>query len=761
MKINNRFSRNLVATSVALALPSLASAQQLEEVMVTATKRAESTQDIPMSVEAVSGEKLNNMAIADFAALSDQIPNFHVGDGLVTTNVNMRGTGSGGDRSFEQSVGMFIDDIYMPRSRQYRSPFFDAERVEVLRGPQAVLFGLNSTAGAVAIHTARTRPGDAFSADVTLSYETEYEGTKASVAIGGSPTDTLGLRLAAEYLDSDGFYENTFSGKTEGNREAELIRLSAVWEPTDTLYIDAKYEWTEYDQDGNHGEVYGPVAADGDGKLNWKRNVDNSLLGTYPAGLGTTNVKPGLYQDIENIAINADLALGDHTLTAIFGYSDMEYSFALDLDTIPLPLFDASITPETYEQTSLELRWTSPGGETFDYVAGLYYQDSELFNDNEASFGFTAGLGPETCAALGLCGLAEYGSNTQSVDQELWSAYGNVTWTFNDTMRAIIGARYSDESKDAARGGACKIYDPETGTIISEGFATCTTFYTGIQGDRSSSNFMPEAVLQWDIGEESMLYGKVGTSAKSGGFATSSNILPGSWEYDDEEVITYELGYKARFGGGIAELNAVLFRSEYDDLQVNSFITDEDGFNPVGIISNAGSTINQGLEVDGRWAAADWLTVGGSMSFLDAEYDEFETGACYVGETTPDPAGVICDKSGDTPPYAPEFSGTVFADLAVPMGSNLNFVGNVTAAYSDSYYTDGTLDPVAEQDSYTRISARAGIEAADGKWSLAVIGRNLTEEEVIDVTQPLFGWYLGYIGAPRTITVQGTYRFGN
>ena len=365
MKIDNRFSRRLVVTAVTLALPGLAAAQQLEEVIVTATKRSASTQDIPMSVEAVSGEQLTNQAIMDFATLSEQIPNFYVGDGVVTTNINMRGTGSGGDRSFEQSVGMFIDDIYMPRSRQYRSPFFDAERVEVLRGPQAVLFGLNSTAGAVSVHTARTRPGDGFVADVTLGYETEYSGTRAAVVLGGSITDTLGVRFAGELLESDGFYENTFSGKDEGEREADLYRISAVWEPTGSISFDVKYEHVEYDQKGNHGDIFGSFSSaldGGDGELNWKRHVDAGIIGTYPKDAGgTQNVKPGLYQEIDNVSINMDWNIGEYFLTGIVGWSDMEYSFGLDLDTIAgsitdpgngEPFVDASISPETYEPVS-------------------------------------------------------------------------------------------------------------------------------------------------------------------------------------------------------------------------------------------------------------------------------------------------------------------------------------------------------------------------------------------------------------------------
>ena len=413
MKINNRFSRNLVAAAVTLTLPSFAVAQ-LEEVIVTATKRAQSTQDIPMSVEAVTGEQLDALGIMDFAGLSDTIPNFFVADGVVTTNVNMRGMGSGGDRSFEQSVGMFIDDVYMPRSRQYRAPFFDSSRVEVLRGPQAVLFGLNSTAGAVAVHTRRSNPGEAFSADVKIAYETEYEGTLATVALGGGIGDTLGVRFAGQFEDSDGYFKNNFTGKDEGDREASLYRLSAVWEPTDNLSIDAKYEYSDFEQTGSHGELFGPGAAtynNGDDKLNWERYVDSSLFGTFPRELSSANVtEPGLFTEIDTFALNIDYMVGDYTLTGIFGYSDTEYTFGLDLDSMAGGFFDpgsgvgfvdATVAPESYEQTSFEVQFKSPGGETIDYVLGFYYMESELENEQPTIYGMQpltdVFVGPGSC----------------------------------------------------------------------------------------------------------------------------------------------------------------------------------------------------------------------------------------------------------------------------------------------------------------------------------------------------------------------------
>ena len=228
MNFRYPFSRTLLATAVTLALPSLATAQQLEEVVVTATKRAETTQDIPMSVQAISGEALESFAISDLGDLATTIPNFSIGDGVTTNLITMRGMGSGEDRSFEQSVSMFVDGIYMPRSRQTRTPFFDADRVEVLRGPQAVLFGLNSTAGAISIHSAVNRPGDALEGRISGEYETEYSGTRITGVIGGSPTESLGLRLAVQANDTgDGYIKNDFLGD-QGDAESTVARLSAA-----------------------------------------------------------------------------------------------------------------------------------------------------------------------------------------------------------------------------------------------------------------------------------------------------------------------------------------------------------------------------------------------------------------------------------------------------------------------------------------------------------------------------------------------------
>ncbi len=184
MSSRKKLGSVLVCAGVVLLTALANAAVEIEEIVVTATKREVTVQDVPMSITAFSGKSVLEQGIIDLDQLSASVPNFHVGDGTLTTNISMRGMGSQPERGFEQSIGMFIDGIYMPRSRQYRAPFMDANRIEILRGPQAVLFGLNSTAGAVSVISNTSRPGDATTAEITAAYETEYEGTTLQGVFG-------------------------------------------------------------------------------------------------------------------------------------------------------------------------------------------------------------------------------------------------------------------------------------------------------------------------------------------------------------------------------------------------------------------------------------------------------------------------------------------------------------------------------------------------------------------------------------------------
>jgi iron complex outermembrane receptor protein len=281
----------------------------------------------------------------------------------------------------------------------------------------------------------------------------------------------------------------------------------------------------------------------------------------------------------------------------------------------------------------------------------------------------------------------------------------------------------------------------------------------GYEDNRSSDNFMPEIALEWNASGDIMIYGKVSESAKSGGYAFSTNLVvaPGGEplaEYDDETARGYELGMKGSFG--FWELNATLFRTEFEDLQVNTF----DPATADSYVQNAAEVVTQGLELDGRWAVSDYLTLSAAYTYLDAEYEEFNPAPCAVDGSVPSSEQFpsACDASGRRTPYAPEQGASFSADIVAPLGDSLNFLGGLYLSYSDDYYTDSSLADFLKQDAYTQVDARIGMEASDSRWALGLIGSNLTDEIILNSAQ-VFVANAGYLKTPRTFTLQATYRF--
>ena len=787
--VSVRYLRNFVPLLFVTVLPVSNAYAQLEEIIVTATKRAESSQDIPLSIETVSGETMMDMGITDLAELADTVPNLQVGYGVTSQAITIRGLGTGQERSFEQSVAMFIDGIYMPRSRQYQSPFLDAERVEVARGPQSVIHGLNSTAGAISIVTNKTRPGDPAFLDLTADYELEHGGPSLVAIAGGSPSDTLGLRAALKISGRDGYYDNSFTGEDEGDTDELLLRISAVWELSEEATLTVKYERAEKEMDGNTGELFGDdagtfaagtgFAEPGDGRLNWSRtsNGCDADRNGLPGPMTLPGVEPHTCpeQSTTNQIIMASLdwQLPGHVLTISGGHSEFEYDITLDLDTSADAFLDAGID-ENFEQDSVEIRLASEKGGMLDYLVGAYYQQWENYNINPAQYG-PATLG----GLLSAAGPLPFGANilvdtASSFDQEseIWSAFGQATFNVMDRLRITGGVRYTDEDKQSLYDARCQLGFVDSGLLLPQALpgplALCNTdpSTVGLFVERNSDNWLPEVALQWDATDDLMLYAKWGESAKSGGFTSAQRTAPGGLpfapedqEYDDEEATGYEVGFKSRWLNNAAELNVAFYRTEFDDLQVNSFTPA--GAVIVQRVTNAASAESQGVEVDGRWQASDWLLLGGSFAYTDAEYDSFVNGTCNFvsGMTSP------CDQSGRPLPLAPEWSGNIYANSSFPVADNINGIADLNVSFSDEFYTDASLEPAGLQDSYAKLSARVGVEAADGKWSLAVVGRNLTDEKVLSSSQSFFSsllqtTYLGYLEPPRTIMIQGNYRFG-
>lgn len=750
-KLKKRSIVTAVATTlgVTIAAPAMA---QLEEVLVTATKREQALQDIPISIQAISGDYVDEFNMTDIQDVAGTVPNVIIGYGITAQSVNIRGLGSGQDRSFEQSVGMFIDGVYLPRSRQYRNPFFDIERVEIMRGPQSVVHGLNSTAGAISVLTRRNEGGDPFEASVMADTELEYGGYGVTATAGGGLTDSFGVRAAVRATDYDGFLTNNANGE-EATREDALVRLNAVWNLSDSFALTGKFETSEYESSLGVGEIYGGISAliePNDGVLNWQHAADAATIDVF--GILPVS-KPGIKSQYDLYSLGLEWELGGSRIDVLVARSEFEYDISLDLDTTTLGILDAGID-EDYEQTSVEARISSQGGNTIDYIAGVYYHDTSLRNAQPNIYGEGA-LGP---------GVALESTGIFDVDSTLFSPFVQATWNLSESFRLTGGVRYSDEEKDVLRDSRCNLGLIGSATLVPApaplAAALCPSAdLDGYTDERSSSNFMWELAAQMDLSESTMIYAKASDSAKAGGFSSSTSAQRGQLEYDDESALGLEAGIKVRSAGGAFEWNLSVFRTEFDDLQVNSFDVEVvDGVvSTRPRITNAAEAISQGIEADARWAVTDWLTLGASAGLLDAEYDKFTEGNCNSAITSP--TGV-CDLSGQSLPYAPDMQATLFGDLRAPLFAGVDLTGGFTVAYSDDYLTEGTIDPLMMQDSFTRVDAHVGIAGRNDSWSVSLIGKNLTEEEILGSSQGFGTYYLGYLEPPRTLFIRATLNFG-
>ncbi|GAB3280520.1 TonB-dependent receptor [Parahaliea aestuarii] len=790
------FHRAPLVAAVALAsAANFSHAQQLEEVIVTAQKRAESLQDVPISVSAVQGSKLQEAGIPNMAALADYVPNLHIASASVNTNIYMRGVGSGNNQGFEQSVGMYVDGIYMGRGRQYRAGFLDIERVEVLRGPQGTLFGKNTVAGAVNIISRSPDPSDELSGDVAVSLES-FNGKQIEGGIETPIGDTFAARIAFKQRETDGYVENTLLDEPEGQIDETSYRVTLVWQPTDTLDIKFKYSNTEFERIGAPSSTkYYLPAADRDalfpnrsafasigylltdffypelvaeGEKEFVTFKDNGYGTSQADGIGIGINPDSNDEDYDNYMLDVNWDVGGGTLTSITGYSEYQYIDGVDVDWLPLQFIHRD-DDQRFEQVSQEFRFTSPGGEFFDYVAGVYYEKSELEFDRRVTIDTNMdGLVPQLLGANSLFTVLTNGAYTANqiarnhyykLDSDSYAVFGQGTFNLSDTFRVTVGVRYTEESKDVVSSQFLSddltgIDNPSDNFFL--GFIEATSFNTyryNFNEDRTTDKWIPSLNVQWDVGDDSMLYASFSQGFKSGGFTAADDQEPGQldiatypcvpgqpieacydptvpnddFEFEDEEVDAFEIGGKHTLFDGSMNINWAAFYTLYDNLQTSIF-------KGVGFgVTNAGKSEVQGIEVDMLWQATNNLRIGLNGAWLDATYDEFENGPCTAIQLDVDP---FCgtpqgftsnDLSGEKTLYASDWSATAFFDYLYTFNSGLELFLGGEANYRDEFSSSGDNDPLDYIDAYTKVNLRAGLRGEH--WEMMAYGRNIFDEE--------------------------------
>jgi iron complex outermembrane receptor protein len=696
----------------------------VETVTVTAEKRAQDVQDVPISMQVVSGAQLDLFHQDSLRSLQNALPNVYVEISPGNDSVFMRGFGSAATNfGFDPSVSLYIDGIYAGHGPQFMAPFFDLDRVEVLRGPQGALFGKNTAAGAISVVTAL--PTDSFEARATASYNFDLKGTEDFGYVSGPLADNLSARLAVKIVSEDGWVKNIATDTHDPRKADDLARLSLKYDATSNFDVVARIEYSHAQTDGDNS-VTAPLTE----PSSWSHTRDaNSPFG-HPEEDTI---------DAFNASVTADLRLGEGTLTSISGYSsftaDRWENAAADDPALYFPAF-----LEHFHQVSEEIRYLSPANEPFEYVIGAYVDNSiyDLTNLQKYVFG---GGGQERTA---------FRQNGTS-----YSLYAQGTYHFSDSLRAIGSLRFSGTDKT---GSAVQ--------TIDFGHALAPP-YT-VHGKTSETEFDPSATLQYDIVPGVMLYATYGRGSKGGGFVSNSLFVTNAdFAFRPERSTNYEAGIKTTFDDNRVVLDLSIYDTRFKNLQVSTY----DSALATFITGNAASASSKGAEFQVEWLPIDNLDFKVVGAYTDAKYDNFPGATCLATETLAqcdpgNPASIAANNITGTPlPYTSRWSGDIQGHVREPVGSDLQVDLTADVALRSKFFNSADLSPVyGVQPGFAELNARLQLGNNEGVWNVALVGTNLTNQRVINLAghwpfSPKGPDAFGEMEPTRSVSIEASYRF--
>lgn len=761
-----------------------ADTRRLGAVTVTAQKREENVQDVPISITALTGEDLEVRGITDMADIAQSVPNFDLPTSNTARNVSVRirGIGSTGTNpGIESSVGLFLDGIYQPTGAMAFGELGDIQSVEILRGPQGTLYGRNTPVGALNVTTRKP------------SYETEsmirlgagdYDQKWINGFVGGAlAEDKLAGRITAYYRDRSGFEDNALTGNDINDSSEKGIRGRLLFEPSDNLEFNFIAHYSEIDKACCVAEQIDPTGPFGIATAGF-------LATQAAAGFPFNNVsdsdhivnaddQPDDQTESKGLSAQIDWDLSNGvTLTSITGYQEWLNDVFIASDSLANPVLDIDQIQEN-KVTSQEFRITSPLGGQFDYLAGLFLYNQKTTFDQfavsqiGANRVFAVPNPALPCLPPVGCGLNVGDNFTSEFEQETNSVaiFGSGTLHLTDRWDVTGGLRWSQDEKDVE---VNHFNDP------TNAFAGNFLVFPPVNPPdqtRKEDSVTWSANTRYNINDDVMIFATASTGFKSGGFNSRRLPAGSALEFDNEDSITYEGGIKSTFADGKVLVNATAYHTTIEDFQEATLAATGSGF----IVGNAGEQEVKGIEADFAFLPTDALTINGSLAYLDSQYTDFPDAQCGLGETptdfgaTPSANDDTCSRNGQTPAFAPEWQYTLGGQWLHPVSENLNL--KLRADYNwrgEQNLIRVTQDALGDQDAYGLLDLRAGIQSRSGKWELEVFGKNVTDEAyfIQAARQPLgalisaggfagAGGIVGWYGAPATYGVQLTIRPGN
>jgi iron complex outermembrane receptor protein len=757
------------AQSSAAAPQSGAQSAVDAEIVVTAQRREQRQQDVPISIAVVDGEQMARDNLTSLSAVADRQANVRITPGPFD-QLNIRGIGSSNNTGFEQSVATFVDGVYRSRPRAIRSALFDIERVEILKGPQTTFFGNNAIAGALNIAT--RKPDQHFDVNATALYGT-YNEYLVEAGVTVPLNEMFSLRFAGRLSGMDGYVDNDFTGKAGPEERNRVGRASIAFTPSDNFRSDLRFDSGKLSGKDflpfelEHCPPPAPFAvgatcasyitASGgkvDDQLNWRNSSPAGNLDYAFNEIGWTN----------------SLDLGGYTLSAITGYFDHNTEYLQQLVPSPVPGIGGGgqlpvFQRETFRQWSQEVRLASPTGGFLEWQLGAYFSDTKMRNNGLTGFYFRAfgASAPPYTASSPVSGRL-----TVHEDSTTKSVFGAATLNPVERIKVNFGLRYSVVEKDAFRaliyGIADAKYprpenfvagDPAAGNVLNAALGSSNTNFPNPH--RKDDKLMPSVGVQFEANRDLTAYATYTKGFKAGGYSGGST----GGDFGPETVDAYEVGVKGNLFDRRVSFALSAFRGDYAGLQESVSETLPSGSVRVSV-ANAASARSQGVEFSATLRLANWLTASTDLAYLDAIYRDYNAAPCSQIQTV---LGVSSgcinarqDLSGKRRGFAPEWSGNFRLEATIPAG-DLQVRITPLMYLTSWYYQSSTADDLIRQKGFAKYDLRLGVGPQDGRWEVAVIGKNLTDRATAGFRQTVSG-ALGSVSAlaerPRTVAVQLT-----
>lgn len=742
----SRLAVAIAALSTVGFAATSAQAQMLEEVVVTSQKRATSldVQEVPTAISVYSGAALEEAFAVDLTDVGRMAPNVQLNQAGTYpgfANFFIRGVGlSNTTRSQDPAVGAFFDGIYVGFGPSSIAAAFDFQSVEVLRGPQGTLFGKNVTGGAVSV-TSR-RPSQDFGGYAKFQLG-NYDTVQVTGAVDLPVTDDLALRMAGTSRSQDGFYDNLENGLTKAEVDYDILRPSLLWTPTDRISVTAIGEY--YRSRGGSSAAQN-LDSRIDPRVAGPATVQRVFDYTPPSDKYDIRHENQGYVDAETKMLILDASYeADHGIfTVITGAREVRYDSSTDFDGSPFTVFQFPDNREDQEQFSIEARYASKFSDVIDFTAGLFYftQEYDIGERREIFVGGT----PADPTIVQQVGLAQ-------TDDESVAAFGEATWHLTNDVSLLFGGRITQEDKEVL---FCPFsFDATVYSSLSMG--DCAN---PVADDESWTSFSPKVGVNWHIAEDVFGYASWSTGFRSGSFNIRAPRPEVLGPVDEEEVVTWEAGVKSELLDGRMRLNVAVFHSAYDDIQrtISDTIIVDGNPQVAQVLRNAAEATISGIEVESSLMLTENLTADFTFGYLDAKYDEFP--------------GIDADRNGVYEPgiddpaaedlefeRVPEFEYTLGLQHRYPMGDSAELHSRLAYQWRDDHFVDTLNSPSIAVDAYGLLDASITYDRYVDGWSIAVFGRNLTDEEFHD-----FGFDGGthravWGGVPRTYGVEVTARF--